>query len=350
MFGKIYKGKRVLVTGDTGFKGSWLCIWLRELGAEVYGYALPAKNACDNYMVSGLGDMISHMEGDIRDYQKLEKYFKEVQPEIVFHLAAQSLVRESYRSPRDTFETNVMGTVNFYECLRKVKTVKAAINVTSDKCYRQMEQTSGYKEEDSLGGRDPYSASKASCEMVAQAYLKSFFENSSCLVASVRAGNVLGGGDWAQDRIIPDLFRAIGQERPLSIRCPDAVRPWQHVLEPLSGYLILAEGLYQGKRSLSGAWNLGPLIEGDRTVRQLVEQVIKTLGKGKYVIDEHSTHPYEASYLRLSIDKALTHLDWKPRLRFQEMVEFTVEGYEAKDIYKSRVSQIQRYTRRMKED
>ena len=352
MFGDIYRNKKVLVTGDTGFKGSWLCIWLRELGAEVYGYSLPPKRSQDNYVTCGLDKIIHHRDGDVRDHQQFAQYVKEVGPDIAFHLAAQPLVRESYHFPRETFETNVMGTVNFFESVRQVKSVKAAINVTTDKCYRNIENHKGYKEEDAFGGQDPYSASKSCSEMVTFAYEKSFFNHSSCLVASARAGNVIGGGDWADDRIIPDLFRAVAQGRVLSIRHPQSVRPWQHVLEPLAGYLLLASGLYQNKRSLAGAWNFGPLEQGHVTVMELVEHMLKILGRGQYTIEGQEGQVHEAQLLKLDINKAMTKLNWKPILNLPDTVRYTVEGYEAERkpgmVYQHRVEQIIKYAERIR--
>lgn len=352
MFNGTYKGKKVLVTGDTGFKGSWLCIWLRELGAHVYGYSLPPKSPRDNYVTAGLDQLIHHMDGDVRDHKKFAKYFEDVQPDIAFHLAAQPLVRESYRYPRETFETNVMGTVNFFEAVRATKSVKAAVNVTTDKCYRNNEQMEGYKEEDPLGGRDPYSASKSCSEMVTSAYLNSFFESAVCLVASARAGNVIGGGDWAEDRIVPDLFKAVSQKKSLSIRHPHSVRPWQHVLEPLAGYLLLASSLYQEKRTSVGSWNFGPLESGHVTVLELVKEILKALGRGEYSIEVQEGHVHEARFLKLDVTKSMTHLQWKPALSFQETVIMTVEGYEAElktgKVYQHRAQQIAQYTEKIR--
>lgn len=347
MFGSIYKNKKVLVTGDTGFKGSWLCIWLRHLGADVYGYSLPPQTPKDNYVTCGMSKIIHHRDGDVRDYQKFSGYFKKIRPDIAFHLAAQPLVRESYKTPRETFETNVMGTVNFFEAVRATKSVVAAVNITTDKCYRNHEGTKGYKEEDALGGQDPYSASKSCSEMVTFAYEKSFFGGSSCLVASARAGNVIGGGDWAEDRIIPDLFRAMSQGKVLSIRHPDAIRPWQHVLEPLAGYLQLAAGLFEKKKDFSGSWNFGPLPQGHVTVRELVELMFKTLGRGTYTIDAKSARVHEAKTLVLDISKAIRQLGWKPALSLKETVAYAAQGYDVElqdgKVYENRVKQITQY-------
>ena len=250
IFNNIYKGKTVLVTGDTGFKGSWLVIWLLNLGADVVGYALNPKTEKDNYVICNLSDKITHIDGDIRDYQTVLKVFSKYEPEIVFHLAAQPLVLDSYKDPLYTYSTNVMGTVNFFEAVRHTPSVKVAINITSDKCYENREWVYGYREVDQVGGKDPYSASKGASEIITSSYLRSFFnQDNTAHIAPVRAGNVIGGGDWADHRIFPDCMRALLNDKPIVIRDPEAVRPWQHVLEPLSGYLSLGSLLYtEGKK------------------------------------------------------------------------------------------------------
>jgi CDP-glucose 4,6-dehydratase len=256
----IYKGKTVLVTWDTGFKGSWLSLWLGHLGARVIGYSLPPKTAGDNYNICALGEKIIHIDGDIRDYRALQDVFSKYEPDMVFHLAAQALVLDSYKDPLYTFETNTMGTVNVLEAIRHTPSVKAAIVVTSDKCYDNKEWIYGYRETDPMGGVDPYSASKGACEIVASSYIRSFFNGENTAnVATVRAGNVLGGGDWCANRIVPDCIRALQDNKPITIRNPDAVRPWQHVLEPLNGYLLLGASLYASGKSYFGPWNFGPL-------------------------------------------------------------------------------------------
>jgi len=250
-FNNVYKNKKVLITGDTGFKGSWLTIWLKELGADVYGYALPPLRDEDNFVKCNLNEKIHHINGDIRDKEHLFKFFDEVKPDIAFHLAAQPLVLESYKNPHYTFETNLMGTVNFFEAVRGTQSVKVAVNITSDKCYQNNEWIWGYRENDAMGGKDPYSASKGASELITQSYLNSFFvKEGTANIASARAGNVIGGGDWADYRIVPDFFKAIEKNDVLKLRYPEATRPWQHVLEPLSGYLNLAMKLFLEGKSI----------------------------------------------------------------------------------------------------
>jgi len=345
---KTYNRKKVLITGDTGFKGSWLAIWLKQLGAEVYGYALPPKRKEDNYANCKLQEKIHHLNGDIRDLNKLKNYFEDVEPEFAFHLAAQPIVLESYKNPHYTFETNIMGTVNFFEVVRNTPSVKVAVNITSDKCYKNNECVLGYKENDPMGGKDPYSASKGCSELITNSYNNSFFnKNLHCSIASARAGNVIGGGDWADYRIIPDFFRAIKKNEKLIIRNPYATRPWQYVLEPLSGYLHLASKLYSDGNKYSGGWNFGPLGQVNYKVSELIEAIIKYYGKGNVVFDRSSEKLYEANVLNLDISKAMRFLEWKPVLSFEELVEYTVEGYLVEstesDIYEERVKQIENY-------
>jgi CDP-glucose 4,6-dehydratase len=348
LFNGVYKSKKVLLTGDTGFKGSWLSIWLKEMGAEVYGYALPPKKERDNFVSSKLSRIIHHEDGDIRDQKHLLKYFKSVLPDIAFHLAAQPLVVDSYKDPHYTFETNVMGTVNFFEAVRNTPSVKAAINITSDKCYQNNEWIWGYRENDPMGGKDPYSASKGASEIVTNSYFHSFFsKENTCSIASARAGNVIGGGDWSDFRIIPDFFRALEKGEILQLRYPNATRPWQHVLEPLGGYLLLAVKLFAEGKKYSGGWNFGPFDENNCTVRELVEAMIMNAGKGSYEVLEAIENLHEASLLKLDISKAVHCLQWKPVLNFEETVEMTVKGYKDEinnnNIYQSRVKQIEEY-------
>ncbi len=345
---KTYNAKKVLITGDTGFKGSWLAIWLKQLGAEVYGYALPPKRQEDNFVRCKLNEKIHHLNGDIGELNKLKNYFKEVQPEFAFHLAAQPIVLESYKNPNYTFETNVMGTVNFFEALRNTPSVKAAVNITSDKCYQNNEWVWGYRENDPMGGKDPYSASKGCSELITNCYQNSFFaQNTHCAIASARAGNVIGGGDWSDYRIIPDFFRAMKKNEKLIIRNPHATRPWQHVLEPLSGYLLLASKLYSEGNKYSGGWNFGPLEQANHKVSELIEAIIKYYGKGDVAFDESSEKLYEANALKLDISKAMVNLKWEPVLSFEELIEYTVEGYNMEfvesDLYEERLKQINKY-------
>lgn len=348
LFNRVFENKKVLITGDTGFKGSWLAIWLKELGANVYGYALPPKRKEDNFVTCSLNEKIHHQDGDIRDLNKLKNYFEEVHPEIAFHLAAQPLVLESYENPHYTFETNIMGTVNFFEAVRKTASVKAAVNITSDKCYQNNEWVWGYRESDPMGGKDPYSSSKGCSELITNSYLNSFFnKDNNCAIASARAGNVIGGGDWAENRIVPDFFRAVKKNEKLIIRNPYATRPWQHVLEPLSGYLLLASKLYEEGNKFSGGWNFGPLDQANHKVSELIDAVIKYYGKGEVVVDDASEKLHEANMLKLDISKAMWNLRWKPVLEFDDLIKFTVDGYkielDKKNIFEERVKQINNY-------
>jgi len=326
---KFYKNKRVLITGDTGFKGSWLALWLKLIGADVYGYALPPESSINHFSLLNLDNEIIHYDGNLLDFEKLKSTFKKVKPEIVFHLAAQAIVRYSYDLPKLTFDSNVSGSVNILEAVRTTDSVKALIYVTSDKCYKNNEWIWGYRENDELGGHDPYSASKAAAEIVLSSYFDSFFSNNKNIgVASVRAGNVIGGGDWASDRIIPDCIRSINNDTSIEIRNPLATRPWQHVLEPLSGYLLLAQKAYEYPEEFSGAWNFGPKIDSIRTVKELTEQVIAILGKGTLNIKPADTNKHEASLLHLNCDKAYCKLNWKPVWNFDQAVSVTIEWYK----------------------
>jgi len=353
-FVNVYKGKKVLVTGHTGFKGSWLSIWLKELGADVYGYALPPYSDSDNFVTCKLSGEINHMEGDVRDSEKLKQYFKDVQPEFAFHLAAQPLVLLSYKDPADTFATNLMGVVNFFEAVRATPSVKAAVNVTTDKCYDNKEWVWGYRENDPMGGKDPYSASKGCSELITSSYLESFFyADGTCNIASGRAGNVVGGGDWALDRIIPDYFRALKDGVKLEIRNPYATRPWQHVLEPLSGYLTLAAELHLNGKTFSGGWNFGPEDMSNYSVKELIDQMLKLDSRGGYTIPENTVKLHEANLLKLDISKAVNFLKWRPVLDFEETVQFTLKGYlddlnAGQDKLDSRIQQISAYTEKAK--
>lgn len=351
----IYKNKKVLVTGHTGFKGSWLSIWLKILGAEVIGYSLEPPSDPSNFYACGLKDELIHVHGDIRDYEHLLAVFRSYRPEIVFHLAAQPLVRLSYKDPRLTYETNVMGTVNLLEAVRSTDSVRVTINVTSDKCYENREWVWGYRENDSMGGYDPYSSSKGCTELVNTAYLSSFFppdkygHSHQVGLASVRAGNVIGGGDWGQDRLVPDCVRALSRGEEIAIRHPKAIRPWQHVLEPLSGYLILGVKLWDNGPQYSGAWNFGPMDDEVWTVEELVRKVCTLWGNGSYIIDSQP-HPHEAHWLKLDCSKARIELDWNPKFKVQAALEKTVEWYRifysgspADELRTSTIKQIEEY-------
>jgi len=326
----IFSGKKIIVTGDTGFKGSWLCMWLHLLGADVLGYALPPEHADGHFNAIKLGELIEHIDGDIRDLDLLRSTFQAFQPEFVFHLAAQPLVRLSYEEPKHTFSTNVDGSVNVLEAVRVTDSVRSLIYVTSDKCYRNNEWIWGYRETDELGGHDPYSASKAAAEIVFSSYSDSFFKANPILgTASVRAGNVIGGGDWSQSRIIPDCIRALRAKEPILLRNPGSTRPWQHVLEPVFGYLALAVRLYESPDQYSGAWNFGPCVQSIRPVQALANRVIDAWGSGEIKTDIDPNAPHEACLLQLNCDKANQLLEWFPCWNFDRTVDETIYWYKA---------------------
>jgi CDP-glucose 4,6-dehydratase len=333
MFKNVYIEKKVLLTGHTGFKGSWLAIWLKELGADVIGYSLDPPSEPNNFEATGLWEKITHIHGDIRDLDRLMETFKKYQPEFVFHLAAQPIVRLSYEEPKLTFDTNVGGTVNVFEAVRKTPSVKVLVNITSDKCYENREWVWGYRENDPMGGHDPYSASKGCAELVFGAYLKSFFSQSAAQnrpigAASARAGNVIGGGDWGVDRLVPDCIRALSRHQAIGIRSPHAVRPWQHVLEPLGGYLRLGAALWQDSQKYSGAWNFGPENDSHLTVAAMADRLIKYWGEGKWedLSDPQALH--EANLLKLNCDKAHAELDWYSGLTIDECLRMTTDWYK----------------------
>lgn len=320
--------KKVLITGHTGFKGSWLAFLLNEMGAEVMGFALPPATAVNHFDLLGLDKKIKHVLGDIRDYSLLSAAMNEFQPEFVFHLAAQALVRLSYNDPYATFSTNVMGSVNLLDAVRSCDSVRSLVYITSDKCYENVESIWGYRENDLLGGRDPYSASKAAAEIIFSSYARSFFEQRPTLgAATARAGNVIGGGDWAIDRIIPDCIRAIEAGVPISLRNPGATRPWQHVLEPLAGYLLLAARLYEEPERWGGSWNFGPSTNEVRTVQNVAEVIIRHFGKGCIEVIESPPQVHEARLLQLNCDKAHQLLDWYPRWNVDMSLESTAFWY-----------------------
>lgn len=324
-----YRGKRVLVTGHTGFKGSWLSLWLHELGAEVAGISLAPQDCPNHWDLLGLE--VAEHRLDIRDYDALARAFDIIRPEVVFHLAAQPLVRRSYRQPLDTWSTNVMGTANVLEACRRSSEVRAIVAVTTDKCYENMEWCWGYREVDRLGGHDPYSASKAASELVAASFRRSFFAaESSPLLATARAGNVIGGGDWSEDRLIPDLVRATSQGRSLEVRSPRSTRPWQHVLESLSGYLQLGVRLMKGERSFADAWNFGPTPDGNRAVEEILHALAREWRQVRWHVKTHESQPHEAALLYLDSSKARILLDWEPVWNIEEAVRRTAAWYRAR--------------------
>lgn len=330
LFSGAYAGRHVLVTGHTGFKGSWLSEWLLRLGAHVTGYALEPPTEPSLFDELGLASRMTHVIGDVRDLAHLRATFAAAQPEIVFHLAAQPLVRLSYDEPVETYETNVMGTVNVLEASRATPSVRVVVIVTSDKCYENRETDHAYREDDSMGGYDPYSSSKGCAELVTAAYRQSFFGAASPVrVASARAGNVIGGGDWACDRIIPDCVRALQANEPIVVRNPDAVRPWQHVLEPLSGYLLLASRLLEGDPAFDGPWNFGPREQGTVPVRRVVEDMIDAWGSGTWQYAGQAG-PHEAHLLALDIGKAQSLLRWEPLYPVDRTVQVTAAWYAAR--------------------
>lgn len=343
-----WKNKKVVITGHTGFKGSWLSLWLHSLGVNVYGYGLAPATSPALFNILELEKKIYSHIGDIRDFEVLKQYINEIQPEIIIHMAAQPLVRYSYDFPIETYQTNVMGTVNLLESVRQCASVRAVVNVTTDKCYENKEWDWGYRENDRLGGYDPYSNSKACSEFVTSAYRQSYFSNGQNLIgiATARAGNVIGGGDWAQDRLIPDIMTAIINKQTVLIRNPLAIRPWQHVLEPLSGYLTLAEKLWQDPKQYSSSWNFGPN-EGDiKPVQEIVKLITRNWPEGSWKIDQ-AAHPHEAHFLKLDISKAKNHLEWRPRWNLETAVHFSVAWYQAwamgRGVEEMTLSQIRQY-------
>jgi CDP-glucose 4,6-dehydratase len=374
IFNNFYKGKKVLITGHTGFKGSWLAIWLHELGAEVVGIALDPATDRDNFVLSGIGTKIkADLRGDIRDGQLLKDVFAKYQPEIVFHLAAQPLVRLSYDIPVETYEVNVMGTINVMEAIRVTDSVKVVVMITTDKCYENREQIWGYRENEAMGGYDPYSSSKGAAEIAISSWRRSYFnptlfEKHGKSIASVRAGNVIGGGDWALDRIIPDCIKALEAGKPIEIRSPKAIRPWQHVLEPLNGYMLLAQKMWDEPTQYCEAWNFGPRTESIATVWDVAEKVVEdyfqeprtknqdfgysdanhlSLITNHYLKDlSNPNDVHEAKLLMLDISKAKFNLGWEPRLNIDQTVELTVDWYKrykTVNVYDLCIHQIQEF-------
>jgi CDP-glucose 4,6-dehydratase len=334
---EFWRGKRVLLTGHTGFKGSWLSLWLESLGTETIGYALAPPTQPSLYDLASVKNGMKSIQGDVLDLERLRRVVREHKPEIVFHMAAQSLVRRSYDDPVGTYATNVLGTVHLLEAVRDISSVRAAIIVTTDKCYENRKDPLGHRETDRLGGDDPYASSKAAAELVTTAYRKSFFtagkNEAKAAVASARAGNVIGGGDWAADRLIPDVMRAVLEGRELLIRYPHAVRPWQHVLDPLCGYLTLAERLWQDPEQYSESWNFGPDESEALSVSTVLERLRELWGPGISWRFDKGAHPHEAQYLKLDCTKAKAELGWQPQWNLNLALEATVQWYKA---YQSR--------------
>lgn len=349
-----YKGKKVLVTGHTGFKGSWLCTMLLEAGANIIGVSKEPYTKYDNFVMSKLSDKIVDLREDIRDLDKMMKIFEEYKPEIVFHLAAQPIVRISYEEPVKTYAVNIMGTLNILECIRNSNSAKVGIIITSDKCYENLNQIWGYRETDRLGGYDPYSSSKACAELIASSYINSYFnpreyQKHGKLIATVRAGNVIGGGDWSKDRIIPDIVRSLESKIPIEIRNPMATRPWQHVLEPLRGYLLLGEHMINDEVEFIGAWNFGPNTSDILTVSDIVNKVIKLWGEGSFTVLGNNG-PHEAQLLSIDCTKAKIYLKWNPILNVDEALNMTVEwykNYKNTNVYDLCVNQIRTFEKRI---
>lgn len=332
MFKNIYNNKKVLITGHTGFKGSWLTTWLLQMGAKVAGYSIGIPSNPSHFEDLDIESKIEHHIGDIRDYNKLFNVCKTFEPEFIFHLAAQPLVRYSYENPKETFEVNMLGTLNILECIRNLnEIVKVGIIITSDKCYDNVEWLYGYREIDNLGGEDPYSGSKGAAELIFKSYYNSFFRQNQFLprVCTVRAGNVIGGGDWALDRIVPDIVKSWYKNDKVIIRNPESTRPWQHVLEPLSGYLCLGENLFHSYENSGEAYNFGPDSRVNKNVRELIVELMKTWISApgwEAVINENVVK--ESNLLKLSCDKANINLNWYPNLNFDETIKFTSEWYQ----------------------
>lgn len=349
---KFWKDKRVLITGHTGFKGSWLSIWLHKLGAKVIGYSLPAPSQPSLYEITGLREMITSIHGDIRDLKHLQRVYNEYQPEIIIHMAAQALVRESYHNPVETYETNIMGTVHVLEAARHVESIRVIVSVTSDKCYENREWHWGYRENEAMGGYDPYSSSKGCAELVAAAYRRSFYRYPSrqmrgISLATARAGNVIGGGDWAKDRLVPDIMQAYLEKRKVVIRFPGALRPWQHVLEPIYGYLLLAEKLWGHGEKFEGGWNFGPNDSDARPVSWIVDKLAFLCEGGIEWEISSDSHRHEANYLKLDCSKAKNLLGWTPSLNLSTALQWIVRWYKSfqdgDDILKASINDITQY-------
>ena len=344
---RFWNGRRVFITGHTGFKGGWLSLWLKSLGAETAGYSLAATKLQPFFAMTDLGALVDHNVGDVRDFEKLRSVIADFDPEVIFHMAAQPLVRESYAQPRDTFSTNVMGTVNILEAARYCSDLKAIVNVTTDKVYENNEWEWPYRECERLGGHDPYSNSKACSELVTASYRNSFYKESGVGLATARAGNVIGGGDFSKDRLVPDVFRSLHSQEPIRLRYPDATRPWQHVLEPLRGYMLLAERLHASDADAAAAWNFGPSESGVRSVRWVAEFLLSLAGRPDQLLLDRQENFHEARLLSLDVSKARAHLGWEPRLSIEDALRLSYEWersiHAGQDAQQVTFEQIQHY-------
>ena len=344
-----WRGKRVFLTGHTGFKGGWLSLWLQQLGAEVRGFALAPTEPHSLFKEARVADGMGSIFGDVRDLGALKAALAAFRPEIVIHMAAQPLVRQSYADPVETYATNVMGTVHLLEAVRAAPGVRAVVNVTTDKCYENKEWAWGYREDEPMGGHDPYSSSKGCAELVSAAYRRSFFDQGGPALATARAGNVIGGGDWATDRLVPDILRAFECGEPVVIRNPLSTRPWQHVLEPLAGYLVLAQRLHADGAAFAEGWNFGPRDEDARPVQWVVEQLVERWGQGARWQLDGGHHPHEAHFLKLDISKARSRLGWEPRWRLADALRHIVDWHQAwrggHDVRALCLAQVDAYTR-----
>ncbi len=347
-----WQGKKVFLTGHTGFKGSWLSLWLQDMGAEVTGYSLPAPTKPSLFSLANLANNMSHTIGDIRDSQNLMRAIEKAQPEIVLHLAAQPLVRYSYRKPVETYETNVMGTLHLLEAIRSAGSVRSCVLITTDKCYENREWEWGFREIDPMGGYDPYSSSKGCMELLSASYRNSYFspqqyDEHKTAIATARAGNVIGGGDWAEDRLIPDMVNAFINRQPAIIRNPNAIRPWQHVLEPLGGYLVLAQKLYEQGSEFSEPWNFGPELHDAKPVSWIARELSTLWGEQAQWQTDSNEHPHEAHYLKLDCSKAYARMEWRPRWSLKQALANITEWYKAHesgaDMHKLSIQQIHQY-------
>lgn len=324
-----WSSKRVFITGHTGFKGSWLSLWLQSMGAELRGMALSPPTQLALFDVASVAKGMDHRIADIRDYDQVRRLMTDFKPEIVIHMAAQPLVRLSYQQPIETYATNVMGTLHVLEAARHTDSVRAIVNITTDKCYENREWVWGYREDEPMGGHDPYSNSKGCAELVSSAYRRSFLKDAGIAIATARAGNVIGGGDWALDRLVPDILRALEKQEPVLIRNPRAIRPWQHVLEPLSGYLLLAESLYENGQADAEAWNFGPKDEDAQSVQWIVQELCNLWGNTALWTLQPGEHPHEANFLKLDISKARQRLLWAPRWSLEAALNRIIDWHKA---------------------